>query len=591
MKRFSRMMLSTAMVAALAVTVGFASHPSAIVRASAIRYALPIINDSDMTLGGSSWVQTLDPATEADVNSGYFTQKFDGYLVEMNTNGQPILELAKSYKVSKNHLTYTFTLRSGLHFYGGDAITPYDVKWSLARGFMEKISLPYKEDLYYGSYIKGATQVDAGGSSETISKAMNDLSGVRYNNAANTVSITTTKPTPFFLKAFTYASFAVLDPNALDSPNAGNNTQLTNTCDAVRDNSSGPFIPVCLNSGSGTDHGSFFPLGQTPYILAAPNPRYVGVGGKPTYEIKSEVIDTAEEAYAAYKQGSEDIVGIPPEDLSTAHQVGDSKFYKTPTSGVFYLTPNFDKKPFSSFACRMVVAWGINRPALAKIFHNEEVPQYEVLPPNIAGHYNGAGAPHYNKAKAAGYLPACAKAIGSKTLSFTLPYSTGSTASDLEFAAIQAQLDSLKNGKDKVKVAIAPLQSGDYYTLIGTDLNKSSHPEWSHIAQAGWFQDFPDGFDYCTLLLRGGQNYDIGNFNNKQYNKDVDKAAVIFNQKERIKLYIAAQKIAMAQGGWIPLTNEVGYSLVRKNITGLVFSAQYAFSTAKGMNWASVHVK
>ena len=57
---------------------------------------------------------------------------FEG-LVKPTSEGDLIPAVAENYTVSEDHLTYTFTLREGVKFHNGDAVTAEDVVYSLNR--------------------------------------------------------------------------------------------------------------------------------------------------------------------------------------------------------------------------------------------------------------------------------------------------------------------------------------------------------------------------------------------------------------------------------------------------------------------------
>ena len=57
---------------------------------------------------------------------------FEG-LVKPTSNGDLIPAVAENYTVSEDHLTYTFTLREGVKFHNGDAVSAEDVVYSLKR--------------------------------------------------------------------------------------------------------------------------------------------------------------------------------------------------------------------------------------------------------------------------------------------------------------------------------------------------------------------------------------------------------------------------------------------------------------------------
>jgi peptide/nickel transport system substrate-binding protein len=71
----------------------------------------------------------LNPANTADGRSILFNV-FEG-LVKPNTDGTFMPCIAESWTIEQNGLRYIFTLRKGLSFHDGSAVTPADVKFSL----------------------------------------------------------------------------------------------------------------------------------------------------------------------------------------------------------------------------------------------------------------------------------------------------------------------------------------------------------------------------------------------------------------------------------------------------------------------------
>ena len=78
-------------------------------------------------------IDSLDPhkATAAGTKEILFNI-FEG-LVKPDENGNLINAVASDYTISEDGLTYTFTLRDGVKFHNGNAVTAEDVKYSLER--------------------------------------------------------------------------------------------------------------------------------------------------------------------------------------------------------------------------------------------------------------------------------------------------------------------------------------------------------------------------------------------------------------------------------------------------------------------------
>jgi ABC-type transport system substrate-binding protein len=74
-----------------------------------------------------------DPAqTLIEAYKPYWDEVFD-YAIEQDANGHLIGGLATKWEASADHLTWTFTIRDGIKFHNGDAMTAEDVAWSWNR--------------------------------------------------------------------------------------------------------------------------------------------------------------------------------------------------------------------------------------------------------------------------------------------------------------------------------------------------------------------------------------------------------------------------------------------------------------------------
>jgi len=86
-----------------------------------------------VVVGVQQDIDSLDPhkATAAGTKEILFNI-FEG-LVKPDPNGNLMNAVASDYSVSEDGLTYTFTLRDGVKFHNGNAVTAEDVKYSLDR--------------------------------------------------------------------------------------------------------------------------------------------------------------------------------------------------------------------------------------------------------------------------------------------------------------------------------------------------------------------------------------------------------------------------------------------------------------------------
>ncbi|HEX9021444.1 MAG TPA: ABC transporter substrate-binding protein [Nitrospirota bacterium] len=85
---------------------------------------------------------TLDPALVTDVQGGGIAAKLFNGLVRFNENLELAPDIARSWSLSPDQLTYTFHLRHNVRFSSGRRITAGDVKYSFERVLLPKTRAP-----------------------------------------------------------------------------------------------------------------------------------------------------------------------------------------------------------------------------------------------------------------------------------------------------------------------------------------------------------------------------------------------------------------------------------------------------------------
>lgn len=507
--------------------------------------------------GTPTWVNTLDPSQVTDSISNNVLNMVDVNLVKLLPSGNVAPYMASTWKESANHKVYTFTLRPNLHFNNGHPLTAQDVAWSIERALAPATKSPVA--LSYLGHIVGAGPYSSG-------KAKS-LAGVKVLNS-RTVQISLDAPIAFFLKTLTYPTADILDPKVMSGKAA--QTYLTNTCSA--NVSPGPFMFVCRNKSSAVT--SFYAPGHTPQISLVPNPAYYGT--KPKIKVVMPAIPDSQTNYKDFQAGGIDVTTIPTTQIAVSrHKAG---FIEFPTSEVDYITPNESTAPFNNVHCRLALAYSINRDAINNsILHGSQSSTYAVVPKGMLGYYPGADNPHYNPAKAKAELKLCPGGIHNVNLT----YQHTSVDIDNEYNAI-AHMWSVIGAN----VNVSPLTFNSWLNVVGKPLPSTK----TAITENLWIEDYPDPYDYATLLLRAGQNYDIGLFNNPQYNQLVDQAAIEANPAKRAQLYIKAQHIALSQGAWISVGNANGYALVNPKVHGLLGSEAFGILVPKNNDWSTVTI-
>ncbi len=519
--------------------------------------SLPILR-YDAEVGNPTWPSTLDPSVATD---GFSIGVFDlayASLVKLNYHTYQIVpDLATHWKISKNHKTYWFYMRPNARFSNGDPVTAQDEVWTLTRILAKSTQSPIA--IAYFGHILGAKKLNDG--------TTNRLQGAKALNA-HVVQITLDKPIAYFLKTFSYWASKTLDPRIV----AGHKptTYLTDTCSA--EVGAGPFMFKCRNRSS--NKSSFYPIGSTPTITLVPNPYYYG--RKPHIEIVIRPYANFQTGYSAYRANELDLTPIPAGVVAQFKNSSQLRLFPAPS--ILYLMPNMAAKPFSNVHCRLAVSYAIDRNTINNVvLHGSYRSIYSMVPQPIQGYYAGNDNPHYDVAKAKAELAQCPGGLHN----ISLPYWKSSSDADNEFAAIQNML---------AQVGITIQQKGLPVNDWLTDVEEPENTTHNSLVEGDWGMDFPDPEDFCTLLLRGGQTYDVGQYNDPAYNSLVDRADLTLNQTQRTRMYIQAEHMALSTGAWIMLGQQVQEAVVKPWVHGLIAAYGASYVTPVRGDWANVTI-
>jgi len=531
--------------------------------------------------GDTHWITTLDPAWVTASDAYNVMNQVYSNLVKLLPNGTIVPGLAKSWSVSKNHLTYTFFLRSGLKFSNGDPLTAHDVAYTFYRTLAPSTASPVA--LLYDGHIAGAKAYN-GGKSKT-------MSGIHV--VSNTeIKLTLNQPIVFFLKTLSYPTADVVDKKVVGSHAVASGAYISNTC--VAGVGDGPFKFKCLNSSTDPNHANFFT--GSPAITLVPNPKYYG--RVPHIDIYMPIISSNQVNYSKFQQGGIDITVIPAAYVKgDTHKTGFSKFA---SSVVDYMTPNeHPDSAFQSLHCRLALAYAINRNTVNnKILRGTQTSTYQILPENIPGYTtkfitNASWSPHYNLPKAKQEYRMCASDLAKKHKSSLLnnivvpTQGQGSVDLTAEYNEILKEFGvaGFKN------MHVKSLSFPDWVGIVAAPGGLDKTPTGSYpLVENLWIEDYPDAQDYTQNLLSSTSNYDIGYFHNSKFDSLSLSGNVTVRPSLRASIYQKAEKIALWNGAWIAVGNQILYALVNPKVHGLVGSAAYGIMVPKNDDWANVTI-
>lgn len=397
--------------------------------------------------------------------------------------------------ISKDGKTYTWTIRTGLKFSDGSAVTAASFKRAIERNLSPEMGSPMGVNISIDKLIVGGSAFVDGKSAS--------LTGVTAKGQTLTVKLTKADPTFVSMLAMQWytavkADTPFTDKGLDDYPSAG---------------------PYYIKSRD---------IGKS--LLLVRNPNYKGDRPANPDQIVFTVNVDVNQSLLQVKAGQSDLtLGLPTtshDELGKEFGVNKGRYFVGSETCVLYWALNTSRAPFSSVAARKAANWAIDRPALVRLGGKYAGKRHDqILVPGVPGF-----APNRLYA-IKGADVAKAKSVGGSAIAGTVKvfHSTSS-------AATQAgQIIQYNLKQAGFAVELVPTAGSVYYKTLGTkgvDMD---------IARAGWCADYNDPFDFINVLLHGGTIQDANNvnfayLNDAKLNASMDAAAKLLGD-ERAAAY------------------------------------------------------
>ncbi|ASJ72785.1 ABC transporter substrate-binding protein [Granulosicoccus antarcticus] len=482
-------------------------------------------NGGSMIVTYKDDVSTLDPAIGYDwQNWSMIKSLFDGLMDYKPGTTELINDLAESYTLSDDGLTYTFVLRDGVTFHNGRAMSADDVKYSL-----DRVTNPATQSPGAGFFASIA------GFDEVSSGDAQSLSGVSVVDP-KTISISLSRPDATFLHVMAINFSSIVPKEVVEEfgEDFGKN-------------------PV----GTGAFELTDWTLGQ--HLIFSRNEDYWKEGLPNLDQITFEVGQEPVVALLRLQQGEVDIPGdgIPPAKFVEVSN--DEQFKDFIIEGgqlqTGYITMNVKMPPFDNKIVRQAVNMAINKERIVRVINGRAVVANQPLPPTMPGY-----APDY---EGYAYDPDAAKAMlkeagfgeGFETELYVYntdpnPRIAQSIQQDLKAIGINASIKSLAQAN-----VIAAGGEADQAPMI-----------WS--GGMAWIADFPDPSNFygpilgCAGAVPGGWNWSW------YCNEELDAKAVeadamtdAAKSAEREQLWREIYLSIMEDAPWVPVFNEQRFTM------------------------------
>jgi ABC-type transport system substrate-binding protein len=434
--------------------------------------------------------------------------------------------------VSKDGKTYTFTVRSGIKFSDGSALTAASFKRAIERA----------ADPNEGSPAIAFLHTVVGADARNDGKAKS-VSGVTANGQKLTVKLTKADPT--FLAQIAMPFFAAVKPNMPINPKGENVYP-----------SAGPYHIVSRDVGR--------------QLVLERNKNYKGSRPSNADRIVITVLTDQAQSFLQTKAGQVDydMGGVPPtahQELFNRYGVNKSRYFVNPGVNVFYVALNTSRPAFQSVKVRQAVNYAIDRPAMLRVgglLAGKRTDQ--ILPPSMRGFRDAKLYP------IKGADPAKAKQLaGGASSNVTILHTTSASSvargQILQFNLKQMGLNpTLKPQPFGVAIKTAGDKKGEFDAFI-----------------IGWLADYPDPFDFVNVLMDGNNIQDSNNsnyayLNVAKYNQAMNAAARL-SGNPRYEAYGKLDVDLMKNAApWAPMYNGNTREFIGARLTNYIYHPVYA---------------
>lgn len=474
----------------------------------------------------SAWADDgeLNVAALYDISTMDVTQTTDHYMIPMNvfdrlfesevqSDGSTAIvpSLCTGYTVSDDGLTYSFTLREGVTFSNGSALTASDVKYTFERlltahGMNDEIPLE----------VKGGAALQNG-------------------------------------EAESLEGFVVVDDThfdiTLDAANAGFVAELTGPAVSVVDAET---MAEVQNFGMACEDT----IGTGPYIVTewVANDHYTMVvnpnywGEQPSVKkVTVNIIPDASTQNLMFQNGELDIIDLESLDSSivesTYKTLYADRIVVAPRVGLTYLSLNENNPYLSDVNVRKAIQMAVDVDSIINdIYYGAAIHEHGIIPTGVWGHNSELEGVAYDPEGAKALLKEAGYAEGEVSFELAMD-STANSNTQLVYQAIEQQLAAVG-----IKAMIKSYDASGWLAL-----RKSGEMD---AFVANWTMDYNDPANIMFTFFGGPEKTLVRsqNYPDTEVMARVAAASGIVDDDARMAEYQALEKkIILEDAAWVPL--------------------------------------
>ena len=455
---------------------------------------------------------TLDPALIVDVTGGSIAAKLFNGLVRLGEDLSVQPDIARDWSISKDGLTYTFRLKSGVYFSNKREVKANDIKYSFKRILDPQSRSP---NTWVLEKILGADEFMKG-------KA-EDIKGIKVIDDY-TLEIQLRKPFSAFLHLLTMTAAYVV-----------------------------PFEEVERQGPNFSAH----PVGTGPFVLKAwlPN-RELWLEKREDYFDESahvrgiiyRIIPEDLTAVTDFELGNLDIITIPASEYLRFRRDSKKQNFISSLKGIntYYIGLNCSKPPFNNPDIRKAVSYAIDRKKILNTIYEGRGRLADGPVPDLIRTWKSSIPYDYNPEKAREIIKR--EGLEGTSISFYV-------TADQEVVDVAEVIQSYINAIG-MKVEIKQLEWSAYKEALNR-----GEPNMFYLS---WWADYPDPENFLFPLFHSS-NFGAGGNRTRYRNPSVDslveKGQHTLDRNERNLLYQEAEELIVADAPWVFLWHRTDFTI------------------------------
>jgi len=482
---------------------------------------------------------TIDPALNSAVDGAtMIIHAFEG-LMTLDKDGVPVEGQAKSYKISDDKLTYTFTLKDDLKWSDGQPVKASDFVYAWNRAASPETGADYS---YMFDVIDGYDDVAEG------------KEGAKLNVTApddKTVVVKLKAPTPYFLELCAFPTYMPVRQDIIEAKGE----EWAVNVDTYIGN--GPYKMVEWVPGS--------------HITMQKNENYWNYKKLGPEKIKFVLMEEDTSILSAYQNNEILFADSMPNDEIDAWRDKED-FHLEGQLGTYYVSFNVKKPPLDNPKVREALILAVDREYIVKnIGKAGQQPAGAFVPTGLSDadpkkEFREVGGDYYDPSGEA-YEKNLERA---KQLLAEAGYPDGKGLPTMEYlynegSGHQAIGEALQDMWKKIGVNVT-LASQEWNTFLNTRKNGDYY-----IARNGWLGDYNDPISFLDMWITGSGNNDA-QWSNPEYDELIKKIKTSSDQKERYELMHKAEDLIFQDWMLCPIYYYVDIYLKSPRLEGFYSS-------------------